>query len=147
CFSIAIRADTFQLNTGETVTGEALLASANDSGIQVKIGEGEYKQIPWTSFAQEDLKKFAQNKKIEPLVEPFIEITPEEKAKKTEVNIKQPPRLARLAKQSLLGAFFGSGLGVLILLLMYAANLYAAYEVSIFRAQSMPLVCGVSAIL
>ena len=146
-FSIGMRADTFQLNNGETVTGEVLLASANDSGVQVKTGEGEYRRIPWTSFSQEDLKKFAQNKKVEPLVEPFIEITPEEKAKKTEVNIKQPPRLARVAKQSLLGAMFDSGLGLLILLLMYTANLYAAYEVSIFRAQSMPLVCGVSAVL
>jgi len=145
--SVVARADTFQLNNGETITGEALLASANDSGVQVKVGEGEYKRIPWTSFSQEDLKKFAQNKKVEPFVEPFIEITAEEKAKKTEVNIKQPPRLAREAKHSLLGAFLGSGLGLLILLLVYAANLYAAYEIAIFRAQSLPLVCGVSAIL
>src|SRR5439155_13576661 len=79
--------------------------------------------------------------------EPFIEITQEEKAKKTEVTIKQPQRLERPAKQSLLGAFLGSGLGVLILLLLYAGNLYAAYEIAIFRAQPVPLVCGVAAVL
>ena len=144
---LTARAETFQLNTGETITGEALLASANDSGVQVKVGEGDYKSIPWTSFSQEDLKKFAQNKKVEPFVEPFIEITLEEKAKKTDPNIKQPPRLQRVAKHSLIGAFFGSGLGLLVLLLLYAANLYAAYEIAIFRAQSVPLVCGVSAVL
>jgi hypothetical protein len=37
--------------------------------------------------------------------------------------------------------------GVLVLLLLYAANVYAAYEISIFRARPPALVCGVSAIL
>ena len=57
------------------------------------------------------------------------------------------PRLERVAKHSLFGAFFGSGLGVLILLLLYAANVYAAYEIAIFRARPVPLVCGVAAVL
>jgi hypothetical protein len=63
------------------------------------------------------------------------------------VNIKQPPRLERPLPQSLLGAMMGSGLGLVILLLLYAANLYAAYEISLFRAQSIPLVVGVSALV
>src|SRR5262245_45771557 len=78
-------AENFKLNNGETLTGELLASSANDAGVQVKVGEGDYKRVPWASFSQEDIKKFAQNKKMEPFVEPFIEITPEEKAKKTEV--------------------------------------------------------------
>ena len=142
------RGENFKLNNGETLTGELLASSANDAGVQVKVGEGEYKRVPWASFSQEDLRNFAQNKKMEPFVEPFIEITQEEKLKKTEVpNFKQPQRLERVTKQSLLGAFFGSGLGVLILLLLYAGNLYAAYEISIFRAQPVALVCGVAAVL
>ena len=48
---------------------------------------------------------------------------------------------------SLFGALLGSGPGFLILLVLYAANLYAAYEISIFRAQPAGLVCGVSAVL
>src|SRR5882724_7441360 len=138
----AARADTFKLTTGETLNGEVLPTSATDAGVQVKVGEGKYEKVPWSSFSQEDLKKFTQNKKMEPFVEPFIEISQEEKIKKTEVNIKQPQRLERAAPHSLIGAFFGSGLGILIILLLYAANLYAAYEVAIFRAQPVPLVCG-----
>jgi hypothetical protein len=145
--AVMARAETFKLNNGETLIGELLASSANDAGVQVKIGEGEYKRVPWSSFSQEDLKKFGQNKKMEPFVEPFIEITQEEKAKKTEVTIKQPQRLERPAKQSLLGAFLGSGLGMLVLLLLYAGNVYAAYEIAIFRAQPVPLVCGVAAVL
>src|SRR6266436_1201826 len=142
------RGENFKLNNGETLTGELLASSANDAGVKIKIGEGDYKPVPWASFSQEDLRNFAQNKKMEPFVEPFIEITQEEKLKKTEVpNFKQPQRLERVAKQSLFGAFFVSGLGLLILLLLYAGNLYAAYEISIFRAQPVALVCGVAAVL
>ena len=145
--AVTARAEDFKLANGETLSGEVLPSSANDSGVQVKIAEGEYKRVPWASFSQDDLKKFSHDKKMEPFVEPFIEISQEEKAKKTEVNIKQPPRLERTAKQTLIGAFFGSGLGLLIVVLLYAANLFAAYEVAIFRVQPMPLVCGISAVL
>ncbi len=141
------RADSFKLTTGETLIGEVLAATANDAGVQIKAGEGDYKKVPWASFSQEDLKKFAQNKKMEPFVEPFIEITQEEKIKKTEVNIKQPPRLERPPAQSLIGSLFSSGLGLFIALLLYAANFYAAYEVALYRAQPPGLVCGVSAVL
>jgi hypothetical protein len=140
-------AETFNLANGETLTGELLAGSETDAGAQIKVGDGKYERVPWANFSQEDLKKFAKVQKMAPLVEPFIEITQEEKVKKTEVNIKQPPRLERPAAQSLLGALFSSGLGSLVLLLIYAANIYAGYEVSIFRARPTALVCGVSAVL
>ena len=143
----AAYAETFKFNNGDTLTGEVLTGSANDAGVQIKVGEGKYERVPWTSFSQEDLKKFAKAPKLAPLVEPFIEITQEEKIKKTEVNIKQPARLERPAPQSLLGALFSSGLGLFVMLLLYAANIYAGYEVSIFRARPTALVCGVSAVL
>src|SRR5258707_8540680 len=140
-------AETFKLTTGETMTGEVLASSANDAGVQVKVGEGKYEKVPWASFSQDDLKKFAQNKKLDPFVEPFIEISQEEKVKKTEVNIKQPPRLERPTGQSLFGALLSSGLGMFLMFLLYAANVFAAYEVAIFRGRPVPLVCGVAAVL
>src|SRR5260370_24480859 len=85
-----LRADTFKLANGETLTGEVLPTSANDQGVQVKIGEGQYQRVPWASFSQEDLRNFVKNQRMEPFVEPFIEITQEEKIKKTEVKIKEP---------------------------------------------------------
>jgi hypothetical protein len=143
----AAYAETFTLNNGSTLTGELLLGSANDAGMQIKVGDGKYEKVPWTSFSQEDLKNFVKVQKLAPLVEPFIEVSQADKIKKTEVNIKQPPRLARPAPQSLVGALFSSGLGLLILLLLYGANIYAGYEVAIFRARPTALVCGVSAVL
>ena len=141
------RADTYKLANGQDLVGELLPSSANDRGVQIKVGEGDYKQVSWESFSQDDLKRFARTPKLEAFVEPFIEITAQEKRQKTEVTIKQPPRLEQPAKQSLLGAMFSSGLGVLLLLLLYAANIYAGYETAIFRAQPVPLVCGAAAVL
>jgi hypothetical protein len=141
-----LRADTFKLAKGETLNGEVLPTTANDQGVQIKIGEGDYQRVPWTSFSQEDLRNFVKNQRMEPFVEPFIEITQEEKIKKTEVNIKEVPRLERPVRQSLLGAFSGSTLGILVLLVLYAATIYAGYEVALFRAQPPGLVCGLSAI-
>jgi hypothetical protein len=143
----AAHADTFKFNNGESLTGEMLTSSANDAGVLIKVGEDKYERVQWTSFSQEDLKKFAKVQKLAPLVEPFIEISQDEKLKKTEVTLKEPPRLERPAPQSLLGALGSSGLGLFTLLLLYAANIYAGYEVSIFRARPTALVCGVSAVL
>jgi hypothetical protein len=140
-----VQAETFKLANGETVTGEMLAGSANDMGVQIKVGEGKYERVSWASFSQEDLKRFAKVQKLEPLVDPFIEVTQEEKLKKTEVNIKQPPRLERPPPHSLPGALFSSGLGLFVMLLLYAANIYAGYEIAIFRARPPALVCGVSA--
>jgi hypothetical protein len=140
-------ADTYTLANGETIAGEALMGSENDAGIQIKVGEGKYERVPWANFSQDDLKKLARVQKLAPLVEPFIEITQADKIKKTEVNIKQPPRLDLPPKRSLIGALASSALGLFILLVLYAANIYAGYEISIFRARPAALVCGVSAVL
>jgi hypothetical protein len=139
-------AEAYKLTTGETLNGEVLSTSANDQGVQVKIGEGQYQRVPWTSFSQEDLRAFAKNQKMEPFVAPFIEVSQAEKLKKTEPNVKQPPRLERPPKQSLVGAMFSSSLGILLVLLIYAANIYAGYEVAIYRARPPVLVAGLSAI-
>ena len=68
--------ETYTLANGETITGELLVSSANDAGVQIRTGEGEYKKVGWDRFSQEDLKKFVQIKKMEPFVEPFIDDLP-----------------------------------------------------------------------
>jgi hypothetical protein len=140
---------TFQLNDGRTLTGDILVGSADENGVRIRVEEGKYERVPWASFSQEDIRKFAQdrNRKTAQLAEPFIEVTQAERVKKTEAPPKEAPRLERPAARSLLGAMAGSSVGLLTLLLIYAANLYAGYEVAAFRAQPVALVCGVSAVL
>ena len=139
------RSDTFQLTDGQTLTGD--IVSFNENGLTVRMPDGKYSdRTPWTKFSQDDLKKLGQNPKITPLVEPYIEISQAERIKKTEVEIKPVNRLERPPPQSLLGAMVSSSVGLFTLFLLYSANIYAAYEVSIFRAQPRALVCGLAAV-
>ena len=145
-FAASACGETYKLSTGETLIGDVMATTATDQGVQIKVGEGEYQKVPWASFSQDDLKAFARNQRMQPFVEPFIEPDLGAKIKKKEVNIKQPPRLERPAKQSLVGALFSSSVGIFVLLVLYGANVYAGYEVAIFRAQPPMLVSGLSAI-
>jgi hypothetical protein len=47
----------------------------------------------------------------------------------------------------LLGALFSSSVGLVCLLLIYAANIYAGYEIATVRAYPPALVCGVAALV
>lgn len=139
-------AAVYKLSNGQELQGEILPTSANDLGVQVKTGEGQYQRVNWGEFSQEDLRKLAETPKLQPLVEPFIEISQEEKIKQTEVKITEPTRLPRPEPGSILGAMFSSPLGVFLLLVLYAGTIYAGYEVAIFRAQPPALVAGLAAI-
>jgi hypothetical protein len=140
------RAETFQLNDQEILSGDVV--SFDGNGLVVRQPDDTYSdRVPWTKFSQADLKKLAKNPKIAPFVEPFIEVSRAEKLKKTEVDIKPVARLDRPPARSLLGALASSSVGLAVLLLLYAANFYAAYEISLYRAQPVALVCGVSALV
>jgi hypothetical protein len=145
------RADTFQLNDGTSVSGDVV--SGNESGLRLRLPDDTYSQpVPWTNFSQEDLKKFAQdpkmaNFKLEQFVSPYIEVSEEQRRQKTEVNVnKDFPRLQRPSAGSLFGAMLSSSVGLFIIVLVYAAGIYAAYEIALFRRRPVALVCGLAAI-
>lgn len=138
------RAETFELTDGQTLTGE--IVSWNEAGLLLNLGSGKYERFAWTRFSQATLKALSERPKLAPLVEPFIEIPVEQRIKKTEVVIKPVERLQLPARGSLFGALFGSSVGLVALLLVYAANLYAAYEISVLRAYPAAMVCGIAAV-
>jgi hypothetical protein len=140
------RADTFQLNDGSTLTGD--IVSANDSGLRVRLPDGNYSDaVSWTKFSQADLKKLAKDPKLEPFVTPFIEVTEEQRIKKTEVpNITQPTRLKREPSGSFFGAMLSSSVGLFVIALLYGAGIYAAYEVALFRRRRPGLPCALAAL-
>ncbi|HET7626108.1 MAG TPA: hypothetical protein VFM25_12665 [Verrucomicrobiae bacterium] len=140
-------ADTFTLNDGKTISGEVIEGSVNASGVQVRVGDNQYQRVPWSNFSQNDLKKFATDAKMKPFVDPFIEVTEAERIKKTQVKLNPVPRLERPAPQSFFGAMFSSSVGLFALFALYAANIYAAYEISIFRARPIGAVCGLAAVV
>jgi hypothetical protein len=131
---------------GTTVSGD--IVTFDDFGVKFRTPEGNYTdRLPWAKFSQEALKKLAENQKIQPLVEPFIEIPMSERPKKPEVKIQEVKRLALPPPQGLFGALVSSSVGLFALLLIYAANIYSGYEIAVVRGRPKALVMGVAAVL
>ena len=142
----AAGAASFSLADGTTVGGD--IVSFNDNGIIFRSADDKYTdRLPWVKFSQEGLKQLAQNPKIDPFVAPFILPAPVERAPKPEVKVRDVPRLDRSSPASLFGGLFSSGIGLVALLLIYAANLYAGYEIALFRARPVAVVVGAAAVL
>ena len=138
-------AETYQMADGTSVSGDVI--SANDGGIIFHTPEDKYTdRISWTKFSQDGLKTLAKNPKIDPYVEPFIE-TPPPTHSQTEVHIHNVTRLELPPKGSVIGGLFSSSLGIIVILLIYAANIYAGFEIAVFRAQRPAVVMGTSAVL
>ena len=138
--------DTYSLTDGTSMTGDVI--SYNDNGIVFRLSVDQYSQrIPWTKFSQDALKLLANNPKLKPLVEPFIETPPPSRMKKQEVTVHEVSRLELPPKQSLFAALFASSVGLVVLLLIYVANIFAAYEIAAGRAQPIALVMGVAVVL
>jgi hypothetical protein len=143
-------ADDFKLANGNVLRGE--LASADEDGLVVKLDVGGFsKREPWINFSQETLKELAKSPKVTPLVEPFIELEPEQikaREKQKEIVVKPVPnRMERPSAKAGLIAAFITPLGLLILSVLMLANLYGAYEIALFRRQPAALVCGLSVLL
>ena len=152
---------TLHPKNGAAVTGEPF--EETDAGIRLKLAddtlENPYMQkpIPWGTLPQADLLALQaqfttnQDRKAQAalaLIDPFIAIPAAEQLHKTDIGTpKEVPRLDRPAGKSFFAALGTSSAGMLMLLLVYAGNLYAAYEISVFRAQPVGLVCGLSAVL
>jgi len=127
------------------VSGDII--SFNDDGILFHTTDDKYPpRVPWTKFSQDTLKELAKNPKINQYAEPFIETPPKAHILKP-IPIHPVSRLELPEKQSVIGAFFSSSLGIIMVLLIYAANIYAGFEIAIFRARPIGLVTGVSAAL
>ena len=135
---------TFDLTDGSKVEGEIILARPD--GLQIRMDGNKYEKLEWSKFSQATLSELRKDNKLAPYVEPYIEVSLDEKIKKTEVAIKEVPRLDRPAKKSFFGAMFSSSVGIVCMLLIYAANIYAGYEIATIRAHSPAMVCGISAV-
>jgi hypothetical protein len=134
---------------GNVLRGE--LASADEDGLVVKLDVGGFsKREAWINLSQETLKELAKDPKIAAMVEPFIELEPEEikaKEKQKAIVVKEvPTRLERPEGRISLATALMTPVGLALLAVLFLANLYAAYEVALFRQQPPALVCGISII-
>ena len=142
-------AATFSLNDGQTISGD--VSSGTAQGLILRKGEGEFTaRIPWTNFTQSALKQLSSNTKIKPFVESYLELDePEPSASKRKpitADPKIPERMDRPDPKAGLGNLFKNGLTLTLILLIYAANVYAGFEVALFRNYPPLAGCGVAAV-
>ena len=137
-------ADTFQLIDGTSVSGDVVMF--NDGGITLRTPVDSYTNVVWPRFSQDALQQLSKNPRIKPFASFFIE-TPPVRVNREKIKVQEVPRLELPAKESLFAALLSSSVGFVALLLIYAANVYAAYEIAIVRARPIGLVMGVAAVL
>ena len=141
-------AGIFPLTDGTRIVGS--IDSVGDKGVVFTLETGEASsRIEWDKFTPEALKELMAEAKTETdrtRLQPLIESIPQETAKPAAIVIKPLQRPDRPKRGGDIFALFGSPVGWLILLALYGANLFAAYEVCIYRHQPAATVCGLAAI-
>ncbi len=141
----AFAAETFTLSDGASLAGD--IVKSDDNGVMLHTPEEVYTNIPWGRFSQDSLKQLSANPKMKAFVEPFILPDESKRPQKAEIQVNEVKRMELPPNPSLLGGLFKSPLGLVILLVIYAANLYAGYEISIVKARSAAQVMGLAAVL
>jgi hypothetical protein len=146
CVGTILHAASYSLSSGEAITGEPFHFDAN--GVVFRYPDGRTSpRYAWTNFTEATLKDFAQNPKARSFVSSLIESTEEDVRVKKEITVKTPPRLDRPTARSAIGALFASPLGIALMAFVYLANLYAAYEISVYRRYPRTMVIGSAVIL
>lgn len=138
----------FKLVSGDIVRGE--LSSATTNGIVVRLNVGGFSdRIDYARLTDETLKELLADNRAKKFVEPFMAPPAEEKAleEAKQIPVKQPSRLERPQGKPGMVAAFTSSNGLVLLGILYIANLYAAFHIARFRWRPVALVCGVAAVL
>ena len=138
---------TLKLEDGGTVAGRVI--SFKDQYVQLATDSGGgaavYTNVSWARLSQASLQQLAANRSAAPYASIFLDPPPQEKSTVTakKITLKEPPRLERPRG----GSLFASPVMLMVLLLVYAANVYAGYEIAIFRQWPPALVAGLAAVL
>jgi hypothetical protein len=145
--SVAL-AKSYPLTDGTTILGEPV--SMNDEGVQFRLDdETVLPRTPWdklTPAALLELNANAKSPREKALLAPLVDYLPQPPAERKEIVVKPITPPERPAKNLGLFALFASPVGLVILLILYGANLFAAYEVAIYRYQPVSTVCGLAAV-
>lgn len=147
CFvsvALAFGAVTIKFSGGGSLTGD--IVKADDNGLMFH-GEGDvYTNVAWARLSQDTLKEISSDPKVKVFADPFIEpVQTQNPAAKIE--LRPVTRIERPANPSVILGFITSPVGLFILLVLYGANLFAAYEISLVKARPPAQVMGVAAIL
>jgi hypothetical protein len=146
--SLLLAADIYELQTGERIEGDPI--SFNPSGVVFNKPDGGFHpRVGWTNLTETTLKKLAAFPEGKRFAEEYLaeDIVPEEETAELEIKPQPVPRLERLPEGAGLFGMARSPLGLSLLLLIYLANIYAGFEIAIFRNYPVWSVCLAAALL
>lgn len=145
--SNGLRGAEFRLKNGDHHTGTAI--NYDDLGLGLRLEDGGFaSRIAWSKLTQETLRELANDPKALSFVDPFIDPTPEEleraRARKQKVIVlRDVERVENPANEGLI-ASISTPAGIALAVVFFLANLFAAYEIAIYRQRPIGLVCGLS---
>ena len=142
-------AGSYALTDGSSVSGDPINYDA--TGVMLRTGTDTYSdRIPWGKFTDQALRQLrddTRNPQYKAIVAPMIlNYAPAEKPASPEITVAAIQTPPRPSGRPGVWAIFASPLGWVMLLILYGANLLAAYEVALYRNQSVQTVCGLAAI-
>ncbi len=127
----------------------------NDRGVIFRTDGKTSERIPYSQFTNEALKEFVKNPKARTFVEILLEPEPGEEGEDVAPVAQEslePPKWQPVpdkpelpAQAGLIGGMFKSGPGWVIMLAVYGANIWAGFQIGMYRRKSKWLVPGVSA--
>jgi len=138
---------TLKLTDGSTVTGRLL--TFKDQFIQVALDTGggapAYTNVAWVRISQESLQALTSIRSAAPFARIFLDPPPQEATVKNtkKITIQPVPRLDRPGSG---GGLLASPVMLLLLLIAYAANIYAGWEIGMFRQWPAAMTAVVAAV-
>ncbi|MBX3744065.1 MAG: hypothetical protein KF833_02040 [Verrucomicrobiae bacterium] len=140
-------APDFKMADGSVITGE--LVAPNEDGTVIRRASGGLTgRLSWDLFAQETLLEMVADPRLRELVEAFIDHPEPAQSVVPEVVVRPPPgKLHRPDRRPGFFSALATPAGWFILLVLFGANLYAAYEIAVFRNYPAAAVMGTSVIL
>ena len=142
-------AGSYALTDGTHVSGDPI--NYDLTGVMLRTGVDTYSdRIPWGKFTDEALRQLrddTRNPQYKAIVAPMIlNAAPVEKETVPEITVNKLETPPMPSGTPSLWAILASPLGWVMLLILYGANLFAAYEVAVYRNQPLQTVCGLAAI-
>lgn len=140
-----VQPQTFKLTDGSIITGR--LVAPQDKYLQVALDTGGatpvYTNILWARLSQETLQELLPNQAAARFARIFLDPAPEASASTSakKITIKPPPRLDRPKS----GSLFASPVMLVLLLLIYVANIYAGWEIGVYRQRPAAMTAAVAA--
>lgn len=146
--AVSVTAGTYKLTDGTQIIGDPI--SMTERGVQFKLSDASVPPpVAWeklTPDALKDLYAHATSANDRKLLQPLIDDIPVTAVKLKDLPINPVTFPERPTHNLGLFAMFSSSVGLVIILVLYGATLFAAYEVALYRRQPVATVCGLAAI-